>query len=179
VAPAVTGFDAMALVGFYAALAPSVLVEHLHETSHAAAGALFFELAIVASGTIVATQEVPSRTAMLWALALMIPSVALLIAAQLAGLMTLMIVATAACGVSSALGYRGSLQVVNQVAPEDRRAEVVSSYFVCCFCGNALPVIGIGVISTLASSAVASLSFGAMIVLFAIAALFFGIKYTR
>src|SRR5262249_50676234 len=33
IAPAVTGFGAMALVGFYAALIPSILVEHLHQTS--------------------------------------------------------------------------------------------------------------------------------------------------
>ena len=45
VAPVVTGFGTMALVGFYAALAPSILAENLHATSHAVAGALFFELA--------------------------------------------------------------------------------------------------------------------------------------
>ena len=47
VAPAVTGFGAMALVGFYAALAPSLLANELHITSHAVAGAIFLELAVV------------------------------------------------------------------------------------------------------------------------------------
>ena len=75
------------------------------------------------------------------------------------------------------LGYRGSLQVVNQIAPEHRRAEVVSSYFVCGFSGNALPVIGVGVISTFASLATASLAFAATISVFAVVALYFGIKY--
>ncbi|TIX35886.1 MAG: MFS transporter, partial [Mesorhizobium sp.] len=54
VAPAVTGFGAMALVGFYAALAPSILAQQLHVINHAVAGALFFELSIVAAATIVA-----------------------------------------------------------------------------------------------------------------------------
>ena len=67
----------------------------------------------------------------------------------------------------AALGYRGSLQVVDQIAPEDRRAEVVSSYFVCCFIGNALPVIGVGVISAYAGMSFASTIFAGMIVLFA------------
>src|SRR5215211_4224672 len=75
VAPAVTGFGAMALVGFYAALAPSLLAEQLHETSHAAAGAIFLELAVVVAASIVATKSLSSRVAMLWALALMVPSV--------------------------------------------------------------------------------------------------------
>ena len=114
---------------------------------------------------------------MLWALGLMLPSVGLLVSAQLAASMAIMIIATAACGVAAGLGYRGSLQVVNQIAPEHRRAEVVSSYFVCGFSGNALPVIGVGVISTFASLATASLAFAATISVFAVVALYFGIKY--
>ncbi len=179
VAPAVSGFGTMALVGFYAALTPSILASELHEANHAVAGALVFELSIIVSGTIIATQALASRTAMLWALGLMVPSVVLLVAAQLAGSMAIMIAATALCGVTGALGYRGSLQVVNQIAPQDQRAEVVSSYFVCCFCGNALPVIGIGLISTWGSANLASILFAAMIAVFAVAALVFGVRYTR
>jgi MFS family permease len=179
VAPAVTGFGTMALVGFYAAIAPSILASELHETNHAVAGALVFELAAVVSAVIVATHKLPSRTAMLWALGFMIPSVAMVVAAQVVGSMLVMIAATAICGIAAALGYRGSLQVVNQIAPQDRRAEVVSTYFVCCFCGNALPIIGIGLISTWASAALASGLFAVMIGVFALAALFFGARYTR
>jgi hypothetical protein len=54
-----------------------------------------------------------------------------------------------------------------------------SGYFVCGFSGNALPIIGVGVISTLASPTVASLAFAATISLFALVALFFGIKYPQ
>jgi MFS family permease len=179
VAPAVTGFGAMALVGFYAALVPSLLAEQLHETNHAIAGAIFFELAAVVAASIVATQSLSSRFAMLLALALIPPSVGLLVSAQIAASMFILVLATAVCGLAAGLGYRGSLQVVNQIAPEDRRAEVVSSYFVCGFSGNALPVIGVGVISTLASSTTASLVFAATISIFALVALGFGTKYVR
>lgn len=179
VAPAVTGFAAMALVGFYAALAPSLLADHIHVASHAAAGAVLLELTLIVAATIVATRSLSSRTAMLLALALMPAAVALLAAAQLAGSTVVMIFATASCGVAAGLGYRGSLQVVNQIAPEDRRAEVVSSYFVCAFAGNALPVIGVGVISTIASSTAASLLFATTISVFALVALLFGAKYLR
>jgi hypothetical protein len=82
-------------------------------------------------------------------------------------------------GVAAGLGYRGSLRVVNQIAPQHRGAEVVSTYFVCGFSGSALPVIGVGVISTLASPAAASRAFAATISLFALVALFFGIKYPQ
>jgi MFS family permease len=179
VAPAVTGFGAMALVGFYAALAPSILAQQIHITSHAAAGALFFELAIVASLTILATARLSSRRAMLSALALMIPTVALIVAAQIFASMVVMVIATSSCGIAAALGYRGGLQVVNQIAPRGRRAEVVSAFFICCFCGNALPVIGIGIVSTLADPITASLAFALMIVAFSLVALGFGLRYAR
>ena len=177
VAPAVTGFGSMALVGFYAALAPTLLAKELHVTSHAVAGAIFLELAIVVAGTIVLTRSLSSRTAMLAALALMLPSAAVLVAAQFAKSMLVLIVATAMCAAASGLGYRGSLQVANQIAPPERRAEIVSSYFICGFAGNALPVIGVGVISTLAGPIAASLAFAVTIAAFALTALFFGIRY--
>jgi predicted MFS family arabinose efflux permease len=177
VAPAVTGFGAMALVGFYAALAPSLLADQLHVTNHAIAGAIFLELAVCVAAAILATRSLSSRGSMLLALALMLPSVALLVAAQLAASITLVILATVVCAVAAGLGYRGSLQVTNQIAPQDRRAEIVSSYLICVFAGNALPVIGIGVVSTLAGSIAASLAFATTIVIFALLALYFGARY--
>ena len=178
VAPAVTGFGAMALVGFFAALSPSILQQTLHEQSHAVAGAVFFALAFVAAVSIVLMQHVPSRAAMLWSLGLMLPSAALIVLAQALAAMPLMLLGAVTCGIAGGLGYRGSLQEVNEIAPADRRAEVVSSYFVCCFIGNAVPVIGVGVIATFAGSTVASLVFAAVIALFALVALGFGIRYS-
>jgi MFS family permease len=177
VAPAVTGFGSMALVGFYAALAPSLLADQLHVTNHAVAGAIFLELAVFVAGAIVATRSLSSRGTMLLALALMPPCVALIVAAQLLASMPLLIVATAVCAIAAGLGYRGSLQVTNQIAPQDRRAEIVSSYLICAFAGNALPVIGIGVISTFAGAIAASLAFAATIVIFALLALYFAWRH--
>lgn len=178
-APAITGFGAMALVGFYAALAPSIMAQQLHATSHAEAGGLIFELSIVAAATIAGTTWLSSRSNMLGALLLMIPTVLAIVAAQIYASMTIMIAATAACGVAAALGYRGGLQVVNQIAPAGRRAEVVSAFFVCCFCGNALPVIGIGILGTWTNATVASLAFCGMIMAFSVVALAFSAKHAR
>jgi hypothetical protein len=58
------------------------------------------------------------------------------------------------------LGYRGSLEAATVIAPADRRAEVVSAYFVCGFTGNAVPVIGVGVIATIAVFAIVAFAFG-------------------
>src|SRR5581483_11914252 len=131
-------------------------------------GAIFLELAMVVAGAIVVTRSLSSRSTMLLALALMPPSVALIVGAQLAASMALLIAATAVCAIAAGLGYRGSLQVTNQIAPPDRRSEIVSSYLICGFIGNALPVIGVGVISTFAGAVTASLAFAVTIVIFAL-----------
>src|SRR5262249_6398755 len=55
--------------------------------------------------------------------------------------------ATALCGFAAALAYRGGLGVINALAPAERRAEMASCYFVGCFLGNALPILGVGLLS--------------------------------
>jgi hypothetical protein len=65
-----------------------------------------------------------SRSAMLWGLALLFPNVALVVTTQVFGSMSILLVGTAASAASTALEYRGSLGVVNNMAPQDRCAEV-------------------------------------------------------
>jgi predicted MFS family arabinose efflux permease len=87
-----------------------------------------FELFLVPAATLALTRRIESRTAMLTGLALFVPSVALLVTAEVLGSLALLRACTAAGGASAALGFRGSLQVVNELVPADRRAEVVSTY---------------------------------------------------
>ena len=168
--PAVSVFGAMALVGFYAALIPSV-VEALGQTNLAVGGAIASLMFLAGAVTILATRKASSRMAMLWGLGLMAPSVALLAGAQAVRSMPLTLAGAVLSGIAAAVGYRGSLQVVNELAPADQRAEVVSSYYVAAFAGNALPVIGVGVITAKASASIAADVFAVVIAAFAIAAL--------
>ena len=158
IAPAATAFATFAFVGFYAALVPSIIADGLHQKNHAVAGAIVFELFIVAVFAVIASQRLSSRTTMLSALTLLVPSLALVVAAQIFASMPILVVGTAVSGVAAALGYRGSLQVVNQIAPPDRRAETVSSYLVACFFGNSLPVIGVGVLTSVSTAVLATRS---------------------
>ena len=75
--------------------------------------------------------------------------------------------------------FKIELSLSCQGARSQRCRPRSSTNFVCGFSGNALPVIGVGVISTLASPAAASRAFAATISLFALVALFFGIKYPQ
>jgi MFS family permease len=174
--PAATAFATFSLVGFYAALIPSMLSERLHVSSPLVAGAVICELFLVSAAAIAITERLRSRAAMLSGLVLLWPSVALLVAAEFARSMPLLIAASGVAGIAAALGYRGSLAVVNRIAPDDRRAEVVSSYLIAMYLGNSLPIIGIGLVSDRAGSLAAHLVFAAVIAAIAAAALALGMK---
>ena len=61
--------------------------------------------------------------------------------------------------------------------PEGQRAEVVSSYMVACFVGNSIPVIGVGVMTTVWNALLASIVFAGFIGVFAVAAIIVGVRY--
>lgn len=169
--PAVSVFGVMALVGFYAALIPSILSRELHQSNLAVGGAVAAAMFLIAAIVIVATYKLQPRTAMLWGLGLMPPAVGLLVLAQWERSMPLLLIGALISGAAAALGYRGSLQVIYALAPAARRAEIGSAYYLCGFAGNALPVIGVGVITALFSAVAGSAAFAVLIAVFAVTAL--------
>jgi MFS family permease len=177
VSPAVSGFATFSLIGFYAALIPNLLGESLQQSAPTVAGAVVCEVFGIAAITILSTAWLGSQAAMFSALALLVPAAWLLVGAELARSLPLLLFAAALCGVAGGLGYRGSLEVINRIAPADRRSEVVSSYLIALFAGNSLPVIGIGVLSAAASAIVAHVTFAAVITALAGIAALTGIKY--
>ena len=177
ISPAVTGFATFSLIGFYAALIPSLLRETLHQTSPLVAGGIVCELFLVAAVAILISGKLASQTATLAALLLLPPSVWILVGAEIGHSLTLLIFAAALGGLAGGLGYRGSLEVINRIAPADRRSEVVSSYMIALFAGNSVPVIGIGFLSAATTALTAHVTFAAVLTVLAAIAMLTGIKY--
>jgi MFS family permease len=171
VSPAVTAFAVFAVTAFYAALAPSLLRRDMDVTNLAVGGALVCELFLTAAITALATDAMKARVAMLGGAALLIPAVALLVTAQILQSLPILVIGMAITGVAAALGYRGSLQVINEIAPKEQRAEVISSFAIVCFIGNGLPVIGVGVLSSVSSPGIATASLAAVTAVLAVIAL--------
>jgi MFS family permease len=171
VSPAVTAFSTFAVSGFYAALAPSLLRRDMDVSNLAVAGAVVCELFVFAAITAFATSAMKARTAMLSGAAMLIVAVALLVTAQPLQSLPLLIIGAAVTGIATALGYSGSLQVINEIAPKEQRAEVISSFAIVCFTGNGVPVIGVGVLSSIWSPAVATVSLAAVTSVLALIAL--------
>ncbi|MBV8280539.1 MAG: MFS transporter, partial [Candidatus Eremiobacteraeota bacterium] len=178
IAPATTIFASFALGGFYFALLPSVVSQALHGNGVAIGGAVVFELTIATVVCVAVTRKLETQVAMFAGLVSLIPGAGLLVLAEALKSMPLMLVAAAVTGCAIGLGYRGSLQAINAIAPAERRAEVVSAYFIAGFVGNSLPVIGMGVVSSLSTTLTASITLAVTVVVFALFALVAGRRYS-
>jgi MFS family permease len=170
IAPAAMAFATFALGGFYAALAPGLLSQRLQQHNLAVAGALvalFFGTGAVTAAT---TGKLTARPAMLISTAMLLIGLALLVAAEHLRSMPMLIIATVTSGGATALGYRCSLQIVNEIAPPAQRAELVSSYLLVCYTANSLPVIGVGLLSLAVSAVSAHLAFAVLLALLSLIA---------
>jgi MFS family permease len=177
VAPAAIAFTAFALGGFYAALAPELLVRSLHHREPLLIGGIVALFFACGAATVLLERTRDSRAAIIAALALLWAGLCLLMLAEALRSMTLLVLASILTGASMALGYRGSLQIINEIAPEHQRAELVSSYLLVCYSANSLPVIGVGLLSLLVSIATAHRVFAAVLVALATLACAIGLRH--
>jgi MFS family permease len=177
ISPAVTGFATFSLIGFYSALIPSLLGETLHQSAPLVAGGVVCELFLIAAVAILISGKFASQTATLTALLLLPPSVWILVGAEIAHSLALLFFAAALGGLAGGLGYRGSLEVINRIAPADRRSEVVSSYMIALFAGNSVPVIGIGFLAAATTALTAHAIFAAVLTVLAGVAMLTGLKF--
>ena len=146
VAPAVGAFAAFAVLGFYSALIPTLLGKELGMKSHALAGGVVALLFGCGTAAIAWRPSLDDRRGLRAALLWLLPGTLLLVVAEAARSLPLLLAATVVGGLAGGLAYRSSLRAVNALVPDEQRSEVVSSYLIACYCGVSLPVIGIGLL---------------------------------
>jgi MFS family permease len=100
-----------------------------------------------------------------------------LILAEARHSMILLVGATIISGAAMAIGYCGSPRIINRIAPEEQRADVVSSYLLVCYSANSLPVIGVGLLSLAVGAPSAHRVFAIAIAAPALIACITGLRY--
>jgi MFS family permease len=145
---ATAGFAGFAVLGLFAAVAPSFLLDLLHEPSHALSGAVVFTvLAASTLGQVTIARRLGDRALAAGCVAL-IAGMGVLAAGLAATSLALVIVAAVIGGLGQGLCMRAGLEAVNTRAPAERRAGVASTFFIVMYTGISLPVIGIGLAAT-------------------------------
>jgi MFS family permease len=158
IAAGAAGFAAFALLGLFAALAPTFLGTVLHENSHAVQGGVVFLLLAVGAVTQVALFRFDSRRVVLAGLGVFLVALALIVAALDEASMALLLTGTVVGGVAVGSVFLGSLATANRLAPPGQHGQVISAYFVACYTGLIIPVVGVGVASEFISDFAAVLA---------------------
>lgn len=144
---AAPAFLAWATASLFLSVVPSYVVESLHTHNLALIGALAAAVLGCSALVQLAGGRVPALAAQAIGLGLVAAAAATLIVVAHLRSFPLMVVAGVFAGLGLGLGFRGSLAAVNAVAPEDRRGDVVASYYLVVYLGTALPVVGVGLVA--------------------------------
>lgn len=157
------GFAAFAFLGLLTALVGRFLASSLHSHSFALAGLMIFTLFLAVVAAQLLGARLPTRRALLAGLGLLPGGLLLFVLALPTGSLGLFVAGIVLGGLGVGLAFRAALALVGQLAPEDQRAEVVSAFFVLAYLGITVPVIGIGILTTLASTLVAAATFAGVV----------------
>jgi MFS family permease len=151
------------MLGLFSSLVPGFLAGQLHQGSHAVQGAVVFLLFAVGTVTQVASSRLRSDRVVLAGLGLFLAALALIVAGLAQSGMALFLAGTVAGGVAVGAIFLGSLATANRLAPAERRGHAISAFFVACYAGLIIPVVGVGVLSEFTGTFPAVLTFSILL----------------
>jgi MFS family permease len=163
IAAAVAVFAAFALLGLFSSLVPGFIGGVLHQGSHAIQGVIVFGLFAVGTVTQLALSRFSSRRVVLTGLGLLLAALALILAALAQADMVLFLAGTLAGGVGVGAIFGGGLAIAGRLAPAGQRGQVISAFFVACYAGLIIPVVGVGMLAGFTGTWTAVLAFSVLL----------------
>jgi MFS family permease len=166
-AAAIAGFVGFALLGFITALVGSFLAKGLADRSHQTAGVascLVFAAAALAQ---VAAGRLSTHRASLLGLAIAPIGLGLITAALPARSLTLFVIGALVGGTGVGFAFRAAVVSITTRAPDERRGEVLSTFFVIAYVGLTVPVVGTGVLVTDATLFIATVTLAIVVAVLA------------
>jgi MFS family permease len=160
---ALAAFAGFAVLGLFTAVAPAFLGQVLGVESHAVVGLVVFSVFAASAAGQLALERVPAGSALQIGCAALIAGMCLLAAGLAASSLALLELGGLVAGVGQGLSFRAGLTAVNTESPDDRRAEVASSFFVVAYVAISIPVVGVGVLAQSAGLRTAGLVFAGVV----------------
>ncbi|MCI4323517.1 MAG: MFS transporter [Thermoplasmata archaeon] len=131
------------IYGLFGALVPSYLRESLGISSPAIIGAAVAAMFGIAALSQLATAQVRDRRALLLGFPVMIVALVALAAVLFVSSWVVLLVITAVLGVSVGLTFMGSVTLIDRLAPESERDELLAGFYVAGYLSVAVPTIGV------------------------------------
>jgi MFS family permease len=142
---AIAGFAGFAVLGLFTAVAPAFLGKVLEMSSLALTGIVVFIVFAASTLGQLALQVVPRALALSGGCVLLAAGALLVGAGIHLASLTLLIAGAAVAGFGQGLAFRAGMTAVTAAAPENRRGEVTSTFFVVLYVAISIPVIGVGI----------------------------------
>ena len=150
---------AWAVTGLFLSLIPSFVTITL-KGNPALAGAVVALMLATATVAQLSGYRFDSHRAQTIGLMIMIFGVVALILPDNTQTLGWLLVATVLGGAGMGLAFMGSLGDVNETAPEDRKGDIVASYYVVVYIATAIPAVGVGALTIATGSSSAIQIFG-------------------
>lgn len=148
IASGAANFLAFSVIGLFLALVPSYVTRLSGSANLAVAGGavtLMLGCSIIAQ---IVARDRPALGLQITGMALLSTGLALLAVAGSISSLALLLLASVIAGAGHGMTFLGGLTEINRLAPSDRHAEVLSSFFVVVYLGVGVPVIGVGLLAT-------------------------------
>ncbi len=144
---AAAAFLAWAVASLFLSLIPSYVIELLRTHNLALIGGLAAAMLGCSALVQLAGRRIPPLPAQAIGMTMVAGAAAAVIVVAHVRSLSLMMGASVLAGLGLGLAFRGSLSQVNAVAPDDRKGDIVASYYLVVYLGTALPVVGVGVLA--------------------------------
>lgn len=138
------GFAGFAVLGLFTAVSPTVL-QLLGHNDPALTGLVVFSVFVASAAGQVASVRFPVRTSLLTGTAMLIVGIAAVGVSIGTSSLSLLVAGGFVAGAGQGISFRAALGAITSASPEHHRGAVVSTFFVICYAGISLPVLGIGV----------------------------------
>lgn len=169
-AASIAGFVGFALLGFITALIGSFLAQGLSDHSHQTAGIVAFVVFAAGAGGQLLAGRWSTRTALLVGLAIVPIGLLLITSALPADSLALFVGGGAVGGAGVGVAFRAAVVSIASPAPDARRGEVLSTFFVIAYIGITVPVIGAGVLITTTTLLTATVTLAIVVAVLAVVA---------
>ncbi|MEV4566069.1 MFS transporter [Nonomuraea sp. NPDC049419] len=156
-------FLAFAVVGLFLSLVPTYVATLSGSHNLAVSGAAVALMLLCSALAQLIGYGRPARRLEQAGLPLLAAGLVLLALAGSVASLPLLLAATVVGGIGQGLAFLGGLTAVSQAAPAGRHADVLSSFYVIIYLGVGLPVIGVGLLATVAGLLTAVQWFAAVV----------------
>ena len=143
-----TGFMGFAVLGLFSSVSPALL-ERMGWHSPIAAGVIVCSVFAASALGQLLTMDLPTRLARLFGLGALMVGVLVVGAGMRAESIPLLVGGGLVCGVGQGMSFKAALATVTSRAPSVRLGEATAGFFLICYLGISVPVLGIGALSGL------------------------------